>query len=192
MATVVDETEAKIFMIRIAEQAECYDQMLDLVMPVVKDKMSQLKPEERILFAVACKNKINKQRLTFRTINVVLDLMNYRNRQEILKEYLEKCRAKYDEQCTDLINLIDQNVLNVEKDNKEANQEGMAFFLKMKADFYRYICEAATDDRLKQVRESAKQTYESANEINLPPCNAIKLQIVLNYSVFEAEFNGNI
>ena len=63
----------------------------------------------------------------------------------------------------------------MEKDNKEANQEGMAFFLKMKADFYRYICEAATDDRLKQVREEAKKTYEAANEINLPPCNSIKL-----------------
>ena len=36
----VDPTEAQIFMIRIAEQAECYDEMLDLVLPIVKDKVS--------------------------------------------------------------------------------------------------------------------------------------------------------
>ena len=117
----VDPTEAQIFMIRIAEQAECYDEMLDLVLPIVKDKVSQIKVEERTLFAVACKNKINKQRLTFRTIGVVLDLMNYRNKQEILTEYQNNCRQKYDDDCQAIVNIIDSYILNVDKDNKEAN-----------------------------------------------------------------------
>ena len=73
------------------------------------------------------------------------------------------------------MNIIDSYILNVDKDNKEANQEGMAFFYKMKGDFYRYICECAIDDRLKKVKEEAKKAYDQANEITLQPCTSTKL-----------------
>ena len=83
----VDETEARIFMVRVAEQAECYDEMLELILPVVKMKTITVDNDERTLFAVAAKNFVSKERTTFRTIKAIMGFLTYRNKKEILIEY---------------------------------------------------------------------------------------------------------
>ena len=90
-----------------------------------------------------------------------------------------------------IIEIIDKFILEPEKENKKPNLEGLAFFMKMKADFFRYICETAEDMRLNEVKTLSKKTYLAANEIQLPPLSPTKLSIILNMCVFEAEVNKN-
>ena len=152
-------------MIRVAEQAECYDEMLELILPIVKLKTLSLDNDERTLFAVACKNYVSKERTTYRTIKAIMGFLTYRNKRDVLIEYQFEVARRYDTQCMKIVDLIDQFVLEPEKENKKPNLEGLAFFLKLKADFYRYICESADDVRLTELKVLAKKTYLAANEI---------------------------
>ena len=67
--------------------------------------------------------------------------------------------------------------------------EGKAFFLKMVGDYYRYMAESATGDKLALARDGALEYYKLAEVANkdLPACNPIKLGLALNYSVFYYE-----
>jgi|TARA_B110000285_G_scaffold82641_1_gene95108 14-3-3 protein epsilon len=71
--------------------------------------------------------------------------------------------------------------------SKSCEGEPKAFFIKMVGDYYRYIAENAKGDNLEKVKQAALAAYNSANEINLPPCNPIKLGLALNFSVFHYE-----
>ena len=75
--------------------------------------------------------------------------------------------------------------------SKSCEGEPKAFFIKMVGDYYRYIAENAKGDNLEKVKQAALAAYNSANEINLPPCNPIKLGLALNFSVFHYEVMKN-
>lgn len=59
----------------------------------------------------------------------------------------------------------------------------------MVGDYYRYMAESATGDRLSQARDGALEHYKQAEAAGkeLPACNPIKLGLALNYSVFYYE-----
>jgi 14-3-3 protein epsilon len=68
--------------------------------------------------------------------------------------------------------------------NTSCTDEAKAFFVKMVGDYYRYIAENAKDALLEDVKQKAKQAYETATAIDLPACSPIKLGLALNFSVF--------
>lgn len=63
--------EESIFMGRVAEQAERFDDMVDFLKPVVKEKGSNLSVEERNLLSVAFKNQVGAKRTAWRTISAI-------------------------------------------------------------------------------------------------------------------------
>ena len=71
-----------------------------------------------------------------------------------------------------------------------SNSESKAFFLKMAGDYYRYVAESATGDKLNEVKSGALDYYNQASEIankELNACNPIRLGLALNFSVFHYE-----
>ena len=64
-------TEEKIFMARVAEQSERFDDMVDFLKPVIKEKGAALSNDERNLLSVAFKNLISSQRSGIRTISAI-------------------------------------------------------------------------------------------------------------------------
>ena len=74
---------------------------------------------------------------------------------------------------------------------KPCEGESKAFFVKMVGDYYRYICENAGEDIIAAVRDNSLKYYKNANEIQLPPCNPIRLGLALNFSVFHYEVMKN-
>jgi 14-3-3 protein epsilon len=64
-------TEENIFMGRVAEQAERYEDMVDFLNPVVKEKGSNLTVEERNLLSVAFKNLVGSRRTAWRTVSAI-------------------------------------------------------------------------------------------------------------------------
>ena len=56
-----------------------------------------------------------------------------------------------------------------------------AFFAKMAGDYYRYQSEVMNEkDAKKDVVNLAKDWYEHAMRVKLPPCSMLRLSIVLN------------
>ena len=62
------EVEEKIFLARVAEQAERYDDMVDFLTEVLKVKGQSVNADERNLLSVAFKNLISSKRAACRTI----------------------------------------------------------------------------------------------------------------------------
>ena len=59
----------------------------------------------------------------------------------------------------------------------------------MIGDYYRYVAESATADKLESVKSGALKGYEEADKLSksLNPCNPIRLGLALNFSVFYYE-----
>lgn len=135
--------EESIFLARVAEQAERFDDMVDFLKPVLDQKGGDLSSEERNLFSVAFKNLISSKRSALRTISAIEQNPKYSKFGERLAHYKKKIEDSHYLDCEMIIDTIQTKVLS-----KNCQDEAKAFFLKMVADYYRYIAETASTDKL--------------------------------------------
>lgn len=177
-------TEESIFMGRVAEQAERYEDMVEFLTPVVKEKQSNLSVEERNLLSVAFKNLVGSRRTAWRTISAIEQNPKYAHFSEAISGYKKRIEEELFKHCEDIIANVENNILK-----NAADGEAKAFFLKMVGDYYRYIAESAQGDKLKEVTGKALEAYNNATSAaaGLGPCNPIKLGLALNFSVFHYE-----
>jgi hypothetical protein len=77
--------------------------------------------------------------------------------------------------------------------SKAADTESKVFFHKTKADYYRYMSEVSSGERLTEVSQNASQAYEAAlaDSSELGPADPIKLGLYLNLSVFYYEVKND-
>lgn len=174
--------EESIFLARVAEQAERFEDMVEFLKPVLDQKGADVSSDERNLLSVAFKNLISSKRTAWRTISAIEQNPKYQKFGESLAGYKKKIEDGLYRDCENVISLIQSKALS-----KSSEPEARAFFVKMVGDYYRYIAETAQGDRLESVKREALKAYTEANGITLPPCNPIKLGLALNFSVFHYE-----
>ena len=63
--------EENIFMARVAEQAERFEDMVDYLKPVLESKGLKVSTDERNLLSVAFKSLISSKRTAWRTITAI-------------------------------------------------------------------------------------------------------------------------
>jgi 14-3-3 protein epsilon len=177
------DVEEQIFLARVAEQAERFEDMVQFLDEVLKSKGGSVTPDERNLLSVAFKNLISSKRAACRTISAIEQNPKYSKFNDALTEYKRQIETQLQADCQKIIDMITSRVLQTDGCSDEAK----AFFVKMVGDYYRYIAENAKGDTLEDVKTKAKAAYEEANAINLQPCNPIKLGLALNFSVFNYE-----
>ena len=175
-------TEERIFLARVAEQAERFDDMVNFLKPVLDAKAGDVSSDERNLLSVAFKNLISSKRTAWRTISAIEQNPKYGKFGDSLAAYKKKIEDALYKDCEMIIDLIKVKVLA-----KTVENEARAFFVKMVGDYYRYIAETAQGEKLEEVKNAALKSYTEANAITLPPCNPIKLGLALNFSVFYYE-----
>ena len=180
------DTDENIFLARVAEQAERFEDMVDFLGKVLDAKAGDVSADERNLLSVAFKNLISGKRAACRTIVAIEQNPKYQKFSDALATYKSTIEGQLTKDCQTVIEMINQKVLA-----KDCQPEAKAFFIKMVGDYYRYIAENAKDSKLEEVKNSALKAYEEANEITLPPCNPIKLGLALNFSVFHYEVMKN-
>ena len=175
--------EENIFLARVAEQAERYDDMVDFLQDVLAEKKGEVNPDERNLLSVAFKNLISSKRAAMRTIGAIEQNPKYAKFNQALLDYKNKIELQLHADCHKINKMIDDHVLA-----HTCADEAKAFFVKMVGDYYRYIAENCRDaGSLAEVTQKAKESYEKANQIPLSACNPIKLGLALNFSVFNYE-----
>ena len=176
--------EEKIFMARVAEQCERYDDMVDFLRPILKEKGGNFSVEERNLLSVGFKNLIGGKRTAIRTITAIEQNPKYTKFGGALGLYKKKIEGELQKNCQDIIDMIKVDAMKSGDDI-----EGKAFFLKMVGDYYRYMAESAQDAVLEKARQGALSSYKEAETAgkDLPACNPIKLGLALNFSVFYYE-----
>ena len=180
--------EENIFMARVAEQAERFDDMVSYLQEVVKSKTEDFTTEERNLLSVGFKNQIGSKRTAIRTISAIEQNPKYQKFNDALSSYKKKIEGELYEQCISIVEIVKGQCMK-----NSATDETKAFFYKMIGDYYRYVAECATADKLEAVKSGALENYQLAQSTSesLNACNPIRLGLALNFSVFHYEVMNN-
>jgi 14-3-3 protein epsilon len=100
------------------------------------------------------------------------------------KEQLEKVETEIDQICRVILELVESLIA------KATTSESQVFYLKMKADYCRYITEFADGDQKAKATETAHLSYNEAQNVAqefLPATHPTRLGLALNFSVFQLE-----
>ena len=184
------ERELTLFMAQILDQTDRHQDMVDAMKKVIQLD-SNLNSDERNLLSVAYKNIVGSRRNGIRMVTAIIEHEESRGntaRVEQLKQYKTTILAELEKYCNELIGLVDTQLLPAAKD-----PESRVFYEKLKADYYRYICESKPDSEKNEPANKAKQCYENALEISkneIPQARPTALGLILNYSVFLYEIIG--
>ena len=178
--------EEKIFLARVAEQAERFEDMVDFLKQAIKAKTAgeDFTVDERNLLSVGFKNLIGSQRGAIRTIGAIEQNPKYTKFSEALQTYKKKIETELYDKCIEIVGIVKDNCLPLAQDD-----ESKAFFQKMIGDYYRYVAESAKGDTLETVKQGALSGYKEAQKLSeaLNACNPIRLGLALNFSVFHYE-----
>jgi len=193
--------KALVSMSRTAEAAERYDDMCqlmkELVLSVVKDSAHPtLTQDERNLLSVAYKNVIGARRASWRTLNADAMSEEHKANADLLLEYKKQIEAELSSICKDVLDLLtNKGLITSKSDLNEEEAEAKVFYLKMAADYYRYLAECVPEDSSSvstktKATEFYKQAFELARE-KLQATHPIRLGLALNYSVCLYEIMKN-
>jgi 14-3-3 protein epsilon len=181
---MADSREESVYMAKLAEQAERYDEMVEAMKKVACLDV-ELTVEERNLLSVAYKNVIGARRASWRIISSIEQKEeNKGNENHVarIKEYRAKVEAELTNICNDILSVLDEHLIPT-----ASTGESKVFYYKMKGDYHRYLAEFATGNNRKEAAENSLIAYKSASDIaitELPPTHPIRLGLALNFSVF--------
>ncbi|EER00965.1 protein BMH2, putative [Perkinsus marinus ATCC 50983] len=184
---MAEEREKNVYISKLAEQAERYDEMADY-MKAVAETGTELSVEERNLLSVAYKNAVGSRRASWRIVSSVEQKETSKGNTthaEIAKGYREKVEAELQEICDKILGLLDKYLIP-----SSQSGESQVFYYKMKGDYYRYIAEFSSGDTKSKAADDAHQAYKEATSIaqkELLVTHPIRLGLALNFSVFYYE-----
>jgi 14-3-3 protein epsilon len=187
LTAMADARSKSVYFAKLAEQAERYDEMADHMEEVGKTG-EDLTVEERNLLSVAYKNAVGSRRAAWRIITSVEQKEKTKGNEDnagFAKEYCGKVEKELQKICDTILELLDKKLIP-----KTPSGESKVFYVKMKADYYRYIAEFTDGDTKKNAANDAKAAYAEATAVaekDLVVTHPIRLGLALNYSVFMYE-----
>jgi len=176
------DRDSLVFIAKLAEQAERFDEMVDH-MKAVAQQPQELSVEERNLLSVAYKNVIGSRRASWRVISSIEQKGDVD--KPLIQAYKRKIETELEDICSDILEIIKNELIP----NSDSD-EGKVFYYKMKGDYHRYLAEFQVGDVRKESAAKALEAYSNASTIannDLPPTHPIRLGLALNFSVFYYE-----
>ncbi|KAJ4982190.1 hypothetical protein NE237_033027 [Protea cynaroides] len=181
------ERENYVYIAKLAEQAERYDEMVDFMKNVAKLDV-ELTVEERNLLSVGYKNVIGARRASWRILSSIEQKEEAKGNEvnaKRIKEYRHKVESELSGICNDIMTVIDEHLIP-----SSSAGESTVFYYKMKGDYYRYLAEFKSGNERKEAADHSLKAYQTASstaESDLSPTHPIRLGLALNFSVFYYE-----
>ncbi|KAG6481839.1 14-3-3-like protein [Zingiber officinale] len=189
MPPVETPREENVYLAKLAEQAERYEEMVEYMENVVMTiNGEELTVEERNLLSVAYKNVIGARRASWRIISSIEQKEESRGNEDhvsLIKDYRAKVEEELSKICEGILKLLDSHLVP-----SATSAESKVFYLKMKGDYHRYLAEFKTGAERKDEAENTLLAYKSAQDIafaDLASTHPIRLGLALNFSVFYYE-----
>lgn len=156
--------EEYVYMAKLAEQAERYEEMVEFTEKVAAaaDK-EELTVEERNLLSVAYKNVIGARRASWRIVSSIEQKEESRGNEDhvvMIKEYRGKIETELNAICNGILRLLDSHLIP-----SASASDSKVFYLKMKGDYHRYLAEFKTGSERKEAAENTLTSYKSAQVI---------------------------
>lgn len=152
----------------------------------------ELSEEVRNLLSIAYKNVVGNQRSAWRAIaNFEHKEQNVKDskRLRVISWYRKKIEDNLTLKCEEILSLLSKDTFS-----KTQTPEINIFFMKMKADYLRYLCEFTTTEKLAEYVKDADLLYQKAlteAEKHLKSVNTLRLGLSLNASIFQYEILNN-
>ena len=177
----MNELEEISSLAQVALIAERYFDASKYIEELIKKKKEDLTKEEKNIFYKSFKYVVNSKRSAWLSINYLEEKEKNDERMEIIKNYKNIIEKDILDICKNVITLINNFLLT-----KAVIDESKMFYLKMKGDYYRYLCEFKALNENKNYLEESEKNYKNAIELsqNISWIGTIKLGLYLNYSVF--------
>ena len=99
-------TEENIFLARVAEQAERFEDMVTYLGAVLDQKGGEVTADERNLLSVAFKNLISSKRAACRTIAAIEQNPKYSKFGDALGKYKETIEGQLTADCEKVVKMI--------------------------------------------------------------------------------------
>ena len=184
---MAESREDQVYLAKLAEQAERYDEMVS-AMKKVAELNQELTVEERNLLSVAYKNVVGARRASWRIISSIEQKEKSKENEANvarIRSYSAKVEQELADICNDVLKVLDENLIA-----SSTSDESKVFYYKMKGDYYRYMAEFSAEEGRKTAGENSLAAYQEASKIAgdaLPPTHPIRLGLALNFSVFYYE-----
>ena len=178
-----------IFLSKLAQQAGQYADMLVFISPII-EKTEDLTLDERSLVSAAFKSVLDKKRASWHAVSELENDADFDFVKDIITGYKRQLEDELKNTCQTAISTVDVSLFK-----KAETAESKVFFLKLKADYYRYMAEASMiPEEYEENSNKALEVYMSAKKIateGLEPINPVRLGLALNFSVFFFEIKKN-
>lgn len=179
------ERDCNIYMAQILNQTDRQEEMIKCMKRAIEIN-PDLSEDERALLNVAYKQAITPLRNGIRYLQTIEDDPAYQKTSDECKEKISDIITSVTNElfdtCNDLISLCDEKLLPA-----ATTPESKVYYLKLKADYFRYIAEAQNGEDRNKTAEDATKYYTAALEISrkeLPQYTPTALGLILNFTVF--------
>lgn len=157
--------EENVYMAKLAEQAERYEEMVEFMEKVSAsvESSEELTVEERNLLSVAYKNVIGARRASWRIISSIEQKEESRGNEDhvsTIRDYRSKIETELSSICDGILKLLDSRLIPC-----ASSGDSKVFYLKMKGDYHRYLAEFKTGAERKEAAESTLTAYKAAQVI---------------------------
>jgi 14-3-3 protein epsilon len=190
---MASERDVALFMAQVLDQTDRCEDMADLMKRVVALN-PVLSVDERNLLAVSYKNLVSSRRNGLRVLSAIEKHDEGQASAQRIDQIIairKQIASELAAICDEFITLITEKILLA-----VADADGKIFFEKLRADYYRYLCEALTGPTQDDALGAARRCYEAAlavarDDPGIKPASPGYLGLVLNYTVFLNEAMHN-
>ncbi|OBZ70211.1 protein 14-3-3 [Grifola frondosa] len=160
--TMSQSREDSVYLAKLAEQAERYEEMVENMKRVASSDQ-ELTVEERNLLSVAYKNVIGARRASWRIVSSIEQKEESKGNEvqvSMIKGYREKIESELAKICEDILDVLDKHLIP-----SAASGESKVFYHKMMGDYHRYLAEFATGDKRKDSADKSLEAYKAASDV---------------------------
>ena len=182
--------EEYVYLSKLYEKAERFPDMVKSINKYV-ELDPKLTKEERNLLSAGYKNIISDKRSSWRLLNN-LEQKEEEKKNTTQSAYIKEIKEKIEKELNSIVDEI-QSMIDKYLLPNAIDVENKVFYLKLKADYFRYKCEFTSDKEFDDACAKAEKAYKEAYEISnkeMPITNSTRLGLDLNFSVFYYEIKG--
>ena len=182
--------EEYVYLSKLYEKAERFPDMVKSINKYV-ELDPKLTKEERNLLSAGYKNIISDKRSSWRLLNN-LEQKEEEKKNTTQSAYIKEIKEKIEKELNSIVDEI-QSMIDKYLLPNAIDVENKVFYLKLKADYFRYKCEFTSDKEFDDACVKAEKAYKEAYEISnkeMSITNSTRLGLDLNFSVFYYEIKG--
>ena len=139
----MNELEELSSLAQVSEISERFEDAVKYIEEIIKKRKEDLTKDEKNIFYNSYKYIINSKRCALRSTNLVEEKEKRHSSKylPIVTNYKNILETEINDICKNVINLINNYSLK-----KTLTEESKVFYLKMKGDYCRYLCEITSNE----------------------------------------------